>query len=115
MNSTRGWMFFRVFISNEKIKIYLFKNYLTSKIFYTIDKIKLNRERGFTQSSIDSLKCPSSSLFNSDDTKINAEECEKKEEEEKILELDENDNLREEYDENEKIKNRVLIEYLRNE
>ena len=29
MNSTRGWMFFRVFISNEKIKIYLFKNYLT--------------------------------------------------------------------------------------
>ena len=110
MNSTRGWMFFRVFISNEKIKIYLFKNYLTSKIFYTIDKISLKRERGFTQTSMDSLKSSSSSLFSNDDTKINAEEGEKNEEEEKILELNENDNLGEENDENAKIKNRVLIE-----
>jgi hypothetical protein len=36
MNSTRGWLFFRVFISNEKIKIFLFKNYLTSSISFSL-------------------------------------------------------------------------------
>ena len=45
MNSIRGWMFFRVFISNEKIKLYLFDNFLTSSVFYSIDKISLKRER----------------------------------------------------------------------
>ena len=45
MNSIRGWMFFRVFISNEKIKMYLFDKYLTSSVFYSIDKISLKRER----------------------------------------------------------------------
>ena len=49
LNSIRGWMFFRVFISNEKIKMFLFKKYLTSSIFYSIDKIKLKRERIFDQ------------------------------------------------------------------
>ena len=51
MNSIRGWMFFRVFISNEKIKMFLFKKYLTSSVFYTIDKINLKRERRITTSS----------------------------------------------------------------
>ena len=55
MNSTRGLMFFRVFISNEKIKMYLFKKYLTSSVFYTIDKIKPRRERSFTKSSANSM------------------------------------------------------------
>ena len=64
MNSTRGWLFFRVFISNEKIKIFLFKNYLTSSIFYSIDKINLRRERGFIKNSEDiSLQSVDGSLF----------------------------------------------------
>ena len=107
MNSTRGWMFFRVFISNEKIKIFLFKNYLTSKIFYTIDKIILKRERGFTKSSSGSFKSSSASLFNNDDTKINEVdglEGDKNDEEVKLLELNENNDLGDENDENAKIK-----------
>ena len=44
LNSIRGWLYFKIFISNEKIKIFLFKKYLTSSIFYTIDKIDKNRE-----------------------------------------------------------------------
>ena len=100
MNSTRGWMFFRVFISNEKIKIYLFKNFLTSNIFYSIDKIILKRERRFTQSSIGSLQSSNSSLFSNDDKIINNE----KNEEEKLLELNENNDVVDENDETTKIK-----------
>ena len=48
LNSIRGWMFFRVFISNEKIKMFLFNEYLTSSVFYSIDKISLKRERRLT-------------------------------------------------------------------
>lgn len=44
LNSIRGWLYFKIFISNEKIKIFLFKKYLTSSIFYTIDKISNDRE-----------------------------------------------------------------------
>ena len=110
MNSTRGWMFFRVFISNEKIKIYLFKNYLTSKIFYTIDKITLKRERGFTQTSIGSFKSSSSSSLFSDDTKNNVEEYAKNDEEEKLLELNENNFMDEENDEIKKKTSRILID-----
>ena len=44
LNSIRGWLYFKIFISNEKIKIFLFKKYLTSSIFYTIDKIDKTRE-----------------------------------------------------------------------
>ena len=40
INCIRGWMYFKVFISNEKIKLFLFKNFLTSSVFHTIDKIK---------------------------------------------------------------------------
>ena len=100
MNSTRGWMFFRVFISNEKIKIYLFKNFLTSNIFYSIDKIILKRERGFTQTSIGSLQSSNSSLFSNDDKIINNE----KNEEEKLLELNENNYVVDENNETAKIK-----------
>ena len=39
LNSIRGYMIFKIFMSNEKIKIYLFTNYLKSSIFYSIDKI----------------------------------------------------------------------------
>ena len=39
MNSIRGWLFFKVFILNEKIKKLLFDKYLNFEIFKTIDKI----------------------------------------------------------------------------
>ena len=107
MNSTRGWMFFRVFISNEKIKIYLFKNYLTSTIFYTIDKIILKRERGFSQTSLGSLESSNSSMFSNDDKAINSER--KNEENEKLLELNDNNYLGDENDERAKIKSINLI------
>ena len=64
LNSIRGWMFFRVFISNEKIKMFLFKKYLTSSIFYSIDKIKLKRERIFDQ------VCEGSHVLGSENTLI---------------------------------------------
>lgn len=45
INSIRGCLYFKVFISNEKIKMFLFKKYLKSSIFYSIDKIILKGER----------------------------------------------------------------------
>ena len=45
INSVRGCLYFKVFISNEKIKIFLLKKYLKSSIFYSIDKIILKGER----------------------------------------------------------------------
>ena len=54
INSIRGWMYFRVFISNEKIKLFLFKNFLTSSIFDSIDKIidiRKRRESIYSNSS----------------------------------------------------------------
>ncbi len=49
LNSIRGWLYFKIFISNEKIKIFLFKNYLTSSIFYTINKINNDREISYSR------------------------------------------------------------------
>ena len=46
MNSIRGFLFFLAFIVNEKIKIFLFKNYLNFEIFKTIDKIKKEELKG---------------------------------------------------------------------
>jgi len=40
MNSTRGYIFFIVFINNEKIKDYLFKKYFYFDFFKTIDQIE---------------------------------------------------------------------------
>ena len=83
MNSIRGWMFFRVFISNEKIKMFLFKNYLTSSVFYTIDKIKLKRERNISTLSEDiAMQSVEGSLFldssfGSMNKKINSDSSEK--------------------------------------
>ena len=45
LSSIRGWLFFRVFITNEKIKIYIFKKYLFFEIFKTIDYITA-KEKG---------------------------------------------------------------------
>ena len=56
LNSIRAWMFFKVFISNEKLKMLLFSKYLTSSVFYTIDKIYLPRERNSSINSISSYQ-----------------------------------------------------------
>ena len=95
MNSIRGYMFFRVFISNEKLRMFLFKKYLTSSVFYTIDKINLPRERSLTMNSINSFHSADGSinleggdkkLLLFGDGKIN--DIEEDEEKNKILELD---------------------------
>ena len=39
MNSIRGWIFFKEFTNNEKIKEYLFKKYFYFDLFKTIDQI----------------------------------------------------------------------------
>lgn len=92
MNSTRGLMFLRAFISNEKIRINLFKYYLTSSIFYTIDRTNLKRERRFTNSSKGTFRSSTSSfLFDDNNKKINSIESESNEEEEKLLELNNKD------------------------
>ena len=44
MNSIRGFLYFRVFIDNEKIKMYLFKNFLFFDLFKTIDQINEENE-----------------------------------------------------------------------
>ena len=57
MNSIRGFLFFLVFIMNEKIKKFLFQNYLNFEIFKTIDKIEQEekfREGSSSSSSIES-------------------------------------------------------------
>ena len=40
INSIRGFVYFRVFIDNETIKMYLFKKYLHFDLFKTIDQIQ---------------------------------------------------------------------------
>ena len=42
VNSIRGFLFFNLFIKNEKIKKFLFEKYLNFKIFKTIDKINVD-------------------------------------------------------------------------
>lgn len=44
MNAIRGYVYFRVFIDNEKIKMYLFKKYLHFDLFKTIDQIQEEEE-----------------------------------------------------------------------
>ena len=51
MNSIRGFLYFRAFIDNEKIKMYLFKNYLFFDLFKTIDQIKEEEESSNENSS----------------------------------------------------------------
>lgn len=104
MNSIRGWMFFRVFISNEKIKMFLFKNYLTSSVFYTIDKIKLKRERNISTISEDiTMQSVEGSLFldssfGSMNKKINSDRSEKDSDDEiKETELNKKDRSFDDY------------------
>ena len=52
LNSIRGFVFFNVFIQNEKIKKFLFEKYLNFEIFKTIDKINLDEEH-ISSTSID--------------------------------------------------------------
>ena len=56
LNSIRGYMIFKIFMSNEKIKIYLFTNYLKSSIFYSIDKIIDINELITKEMKIDPIK-----------------------------------------------------------
>ena len=51
MNSIRGFLYFRVFIDNEKIKMYLFKNFLFFDLFKTIDQINEEEELSNENSS----------------------------------------------------------------
>ena len=51
MNSIRGFLYFRAFIDNEKIKMYLFKNYLFFDLFKTIDQIKEEEEESSNENS----------------------------------------------------------------
>jgi hypothetical protein len=51
MNSIRGFLYFRVFIDNEKIKMYLFKNFLFFDLFKTIDQINEEEEMSDIRSS----------------------------------------------------------------
>ena len=44
INSIRGFVYFRVFIDNETIKMYLFKKYLHFDLFKTIDQIQEEEE-----------------------------------------------------------------------
>ena len=44
MNAIRGYVYFRVFIDNEKIKMYLFKKYFYADLFKTMDKIQEEEE-----------------------------------------------------------------------
>ena len=45
LNSIRGFLFFSLFIKNEKIKKFLFEKFLNFEIFETIDKIQLEAEK----------------------------------------------------------------------
>ena len=51
MNAIRGYVYFRVFIDNEKIKMYLFKNFLFFDLFKTIDQINEEEELSNENSS----------------------------------------------------------------
>ena len=51
MNSIRGFVYFRVFIDNETIKMYLFKKYLHFDLFKTIDQIQEEEELSNGKSS----------------------------------------------------------------
>jgi hypothetical protein len=71
MNSIRGWMYFRLFISNEKIKMFLFKRFLRSSVFYSIEKINLRRERNPTCVTKNSIDLDENLDFNEKDLQKN--------------------------------------------
>ena len=51
LNSMRGFLYFRVFIDNEKIKLYLFQNFLYFDLFKTIDQLSEEEELSNERSS----------------------------------------------------------------
>jgi len=92
LSSIRGWLFFRVFITNEKIKIYIFKKFLFFEIFKTIDYIN---EKEKSESNRSSSSIEAKSVFTienpnfdtiSDDLNIKGNKKEEKKEKEKIRE-----------------------------
>jgi hypothetical protein len=95
LNSIRGWWYFKIFISNEKIKIFLFKRYLTSSIFYTIDKIDKTREISVSRNNSTSQQIESSdgsiyiedSLGSSRSGTLNSESVDKNDEKNELLEM----------------------------
>lgn len=98
LNSIRGFLFFLVFIMNEKIKKFIFENYLNFEIFKTIDKIK-NEEQLKEGSSLniesdrkDSLEKEMDASFGSAPNK-NSKKSKKKKgknQNNELIELDEN-------------------------
>ena len=98
LNSIRGWLYFKIFISNEKIKIFLFKRYLTSSIFYTIDKIDKKREISASRNNSVSqqLESTDGSIFledsfesskSSKSGRINSDSSDRKEENNELFEM----------------------------
>ena len=51
LSSIRGYFYFRVFIDNETIKMYLFKKYFYADLFKTMDKIQEEEELSNEKSS----------------------------------------------------------------
>ena len=99
-SSIRGWLFFRVFITNEKIKIYIFKKYLFFEIFKTIDYINEKEESESNRSSsaiegksVFTIENPNLDTITND---LNIKEKKKEKEKDKIrddinaLDLDQN-------------------------
>ena len=104
LNSIRGYMQFKVFMSNEKIKMFLFKKYLTSSIFYSIDKMKDKKEDELLKIIKEKQVPLIGSFINNNDGKNN-EIIEKKDDPEISINLNDRDNYS-------VVHNRNNIEYL---
>lgn len=133
LNSIRGWLYFKIFISNEKIKIFLFKRYLTSSIFYTIDKIDKKREISASRNNSVSQQLESSdgSIFledsfesskSSKSGRLNSDSIDRKEEKNELLEMqkdrsfdEENNNSLDDDDDDENVINPNLSRDSRSE
>jgi hypothetical protein len=108
LNSIRGWLYFKIFISNEKIKIFLFKKYLTSSVFYTIDKIDNNREISISRNNSSSQHFESSdgsiliedSFGSSRSGTLNSETGDKYDEKNELFEMQKNRSFNEENNNN---------------
>ena len=108
LNSIRGWFYFKIFISNEKIRIFLFKRYLTSSIFYTIDKIDKKREISASRNINNSQQIESSdgSIFLEDSFgssrsgTLNSESSDKNDAKNKLFEMQKDRSFEEENNNN---------------
>jgi hypothetical protein len=106
LNSIRGWLYFKIFISNEKIKIFLFKKYLTSSIFYTIDKIDKNREISVSRNNSQQIESSDGSILIEDSFgssrsgTLNSETGDKYDEKNELFEMQKNRSFNEENNNN---------------